>query len=427
MARVARTDFAGTVRGIVETPQGGVRVPAVLTRTGVLPYADAAGNRWRELRPADEVFAEDSLATLRDAPVTELHPPGLVTRDTWDQVAVGHNSGGARVEGDHLVVTDGLVVQSAPVVAKVVSGELCETSAGYTCDLDETPGVYEGEAYDKVQRRIRYNHIALGPAGWARGGREMALRMDGAVETAAAPIPEALSADPGTATRSDSAGGPAKDNPTMKTLKLKGRTFRLDDVAEMAEAQKTADAMEGEVSTHAAANASISGELSATKTALIEVTKKLAALEVQIAAEEKAEAPAVTEDDVPEAVQDSIVAKRGVLLSTAKSVLPTTVKLDGLKAAEIKRAVVTHVHPTIKLDGLGADTIEGLYLGATAAHASQAAKRTDSQRALADVAAPSSDQADAAKREDSAAANHSTTLQDRLIKRGQTPLTTKAS
>lgn len=402
-----------------------MRVPAAITRTGVLPYADAAGNRWRELRPAEEVFAEDSLATLRDAPVTELHPPGLVTRDTWDQVAVGHNGGAVSTEGA-LVVTDGLVVQSAATVAKVRSGELCETSAGYTCDLDETPGVDPVHgAYDKIQRRIRYNHIALGPEGWARGGREMALRMDGvAVEVSATP---SAAATPGAvpATRSDSAGGPAKDT-RMKTIKIKGQTFRLDADDEMVAAQKKADELEGDVAQHAAANVSISAELAATKTAMIEIAQKLSALEVKIAAEEAAEAkPAeVTEDMVPEAVQDSIIAKRGTLLSTARAIVPAAVKLDGLKASEIKRAVITHALPSVKLDGLGADTVEGLYLAATASHAGQQARREDGQRQIAAVLSPDAAQAAAVARQDGAPATPSTSLQQKLVTQGATPLHT---
>lgn len=417
-----RTDFAGAVRRIVETPQGGVRVPAALTRVGVLPYEDAAGNRWRELRPADEVFAADSLATLRDAPVTVLHPPGLVTGDTWDAVAVGHNAGPVSTEENRLVVTDGLVVQSGEAAARVRSGELCETSAGYTCDLDESPGVDPVDGpYDKIQRTIRYNHVALGPQGWARGGREMALRLDGAAV-------EATELPAVTSTRTDSAGGPAKDT-RMKTIKIKGQTYRLDADDEMVAAQKKADEMEGELASSAASNVSISAELAATKAGMIEIAQKLSALEVKIAAEEAAEAKpaAISEDDVPEVVQDSIVAKRGVLLATAKAVLPATVKLDGLKASEIKRTVVTHVHPTIKLDGLGADTIEGLYLGATAAHAAQVAKRDDSQKALAGVVTPTAEQAAAVAREDGAPASPAATLQDRLVKRGQTPLTAKVS
>lgn len=414
-----RTDFAGTVRGIVETPQGGVRVPAALTRVGVLPYEDAAGNRWRELRPADEVFDADSLATLRDAPVTVLHPPGLVTGDTWDEVAVGHNAGPVSTEADRLVVTDGLVVQSAPAAARVRSGELCETSAGYTCDLDETPGVDPVDGpYDKIQRRIRYNHVALGPQGWARGGREMALRMDGAAV-------EATELPAVTGTRTDSAGGPAKDTRTMKTIKIKGQTFRLDADDEMVAAQKKADEMEGELASAVDKSAEVDAKLEAASKALIEAAQTVAALQVQLsAAKAPAEAKPVSEDDVPEAVQDSIVAKRGALLASAKAVLPAEVKLDGLPAAEIRRQVVAHAMPTIKLDGLDEKIVGGMFLAVTASADAQKAQRADSQKALAGVVTPTAEQAAAVAREDGAPVNHTRNLQSRFEKLGQDPLST---
>ncbi len=420
MARVHRADFAGRVRGITETPQGGVRVPAAMTRVGVLPYEDAAGNRWRELRPADEVFAVDSLATLRDAPVTVLHPAGLVTRDTWDDVSVGHNGGGATVESDRLVVTDGLVVQSADAVARVRSGELCETSAGYTCDLDETPGVDPVDGpYDKIQRRIRYNHIALGPEGWARGGREMALRMDGVSVEVDAPALAPLAPS-----RNDSAGSPAKDNTRMK-IRIKGRDYRADAEAEMVEAQKKVDEMAGELSTATDKGAEVDAKLEAASKALIEAAQTVAALQVQLAAAKAPAAPApIAEDDVPEAVQDSIAAKRGALLSIARTVLPAEEKLDGLKASEIRAKVVAHAMPTVKLDGLDAKTVEGMYLAVTTRAGEQAQKRADGNNALAAVLLPSGDQSDAVAREDGAAVDAGTKLQSDLVARGRAPLTT---
>lgn len=383
-----------------------------------MTYSDGQGNTWNEYRPPEEVLNPDSLASMRDAPVTILHPPGLVTRDVWDDVAIGHVGSDAVPEGERLVTT-ALVIQSGPAVARVKSGELCETSAGYTCDLDESPGIFDGVACTRVQRTIRYNHVAIGPEGFARGGPTMALRMDG-VAVEVCPIP-----DP--APRTDSAGDPAKDITPMKTLKIKGRTFRSDAEAEMVEAQKTVDGMDEEMATLATANASISAELSATKAAAIELAQRLSALEVKVAAEEKAEPAPVTEDLVPEAIQDSIIAKRGALLTSARVILPATVKLDGLKASEIKRAVVAHVHPTVKLDGLGADTLEGLYLGATATVAAQQAKRADGVAKVAEVLTPGADQVAGVAREDGAAVNHTASLQARLVKRGSEPLTAKAT
>ena len=53
--RFHRTDFAGPIEKPQRTPQGGLSVPANLTRAGVLRYRDTDGREWGELRHPDEV------------------------------------------------------------------------------------------------------------------------------------------------------------------------------------------------------------------------------------------------------------------------------------------------------------------------------------------------------------------------------------
>lgn len=159
------------------TPQGGARIPASFTRVGVLDYRLADGSVRRELRPADEVFREDSLATLRSAPVTIGHV-AMVTSDNWSNLSVGHIDGSVRKDGD--LVSGALVVQAKPALERVDASELQDVSSGYTVDYDPTPGEYQGQRYDGVQRNIRYNHVALMPVGGGRAGRDVGLRLDSA-------------------------------------------------------------------------------------------------------------------------------------------------------------------------------------------------------------------------------------------------------
>jgi hypothetical protein len=49
-------------------------------------------------------------------------------------------------------------------------------SNGYTCDVEETPGVWMGIPYDGIQRNIRGNHVALVERG--RAGDAARIRMD---------------------------------------------------------------------------------------------------------------------------------------------------------------------------------------------------------------------------------------------------------
>ncbi len=160
------------------TAAGGLRVPAAIGRSGVLTYRRADGSLWREYRPEAEAFKAASLASLRGAPVTDLHPSGPVTAESWRTLARGHVGDDPRQDGEHIAAS--LYVQDAALIAAIEAGERREVSAGYNVELDLTPGVApDGTRYDAIQRDVSYNHVAIGPRGWGRAGPTVALRLDG--------------------------------------------------------------------------------------------------------------------------------------------------------------------------------------------------------------------------------------------------------
>lgn len=174
---VTRYDAArlGNVR---KTSQGFLRAPARVTRTGVLTYHRADGSVVRELRRPDNVFAADSLATLADAPVTDLHPRDMLSPSNAKQLAVGHVSGAsARADAGRFVEAQ-LVITDAAMITAIEAGDRSEVSCGYTCDLKHGAGVFNGEHYDAEQTNIVYNHVGIGPRNWGRAGSEVALRLD---------------------------------------------------------------------------------------------------------------------------------------------------------------------------------------------------------------------------------------------------------
>jgi len=169
----------GTLGPVTRTPQGGIRVSAAVARVGVLSYRNADGSERRELRLPEDVFHADSMASLAGAPVTDLHPPEMVGPANYRTFAAGHVAeGSARQEGD-LLLAD-LVVQDGDVADRILNGERKDVSCGYVCDIEDTPGEYQGEKYDCIQRNIRQNHVALGPPGWGRSGSSVSLRLDSA-------------------------------------------------------------------------------------------------------------------------------------------------------------------------------------------------------------------------------------------------------
>ena len=162
------------------TQAGFLRVPAFFTRAGVFTYHRADGTEVRELRPAEEVFHSDSLATLRGASVVEGHPAeGMITPRNSRNLAIGWTSD--TVERADNLVSGEITVMDAQAISKVQSKELSEISLGYTCSVDPTPGHHqEYGRYDQIQRDIRYNHVALGPQDWGRAGSEVSIRLDSA-------------------------------------------------------------------------------------------------------------------------------------------------------------------------------------------------------------------------------------------------------
>ncbi len=405
MPRVYRQDFSGPIRGVAKTPQGGLRVPAAVTRTGVQRYQNHEGRTWREYRPPEEVFAADSLATLRAAPVTDKHPPGKVTSETWTTLTKGHADGEPAREGVFVVLD--LVVQDAETVRLVETGDRRDTSCGYECEVDWTPGVTpEGEAYDAVQRDIHYNHIAILPPGHGRAGTDVALRMDGAAFEVSA------------------GSSAAKGNPMKKKLKIGGRELRVDADEDVEAAQGAVDEVVEKKDEEAEG---IASELKATKEALMQALTTVAKLEAKLAAAEatKPETPEVTEEMVPETVQDAIVAKRGTLIAAARRILGPEARLDGLAAHEIHRQAVAKAHPQMRLDGLGRDVVQGMFT----ILCEQAAARTAAVDQLGQVLAPAAGQGDAAARADAAnqPADHGKTLQSKIVEMGRQPINGKAA
>lgn len=282
-----RVDF-GKLRKVERTPSGGARVPAAIAREGVLVYQRADGSIQRELVPPDEVSSLDSLNTLRDAVVTVGHPDGgtrMVSPSTYKTDSVGHVSGEPRVEQGHLM-TD-LAILDADALRRVDAGELVEISSGYLTLIDPTPGEFRGERYDVVQRRRKYNHVALLPSGGGRAGASVSLRLDGQDLEVAFQIRAQEHAPAAPVLRSDSMTATIEretidqiplivGSPEWRQAISLRQTRRDEEYAKLEEGKKKADAD----------LAALTAERDALKAKLAEVEAKLA----DATGEEKADA-----------------------------------------------------------------------------------------------------------------------------------------
>jgi hypothetical protein len=171
-----RYDATQSLGKAERTQQGGLKVPAYVTRTGVFKYKRSDGSIQRELRHPEEVFHADSIRSLEDATLTHLHP-GRVTPQNFKAVSIGHVRSAAPDTSKKFVDAT-TIVQDAKAIEGVARGDLSEVSCGYTCDVVMGAGTYDGESYDARQVNIRYNHVALGPKNWGRAGNAVKLRLD---------------------------------------------------------------------------------------------------------------------------------------------------------------------------------------------------------------------------------------------------------
>ena len=146
------------------TDEGFILDTPAITRCGVFPYRNADGTMRYELRHPDDVFKQDSLDSIKGKPVTALHN-GLIDNTNSTGVTVGAVMSAGRQDGDN--VTAEIVIHDT----SMVDGGNKDLSCGYTLNLDEESGVYNGQPYTHRQRDIKYNHLAIVKAGRAGNAR----------------------------------------------------------------------------------------------------------------------------------------------------------------------------------------------------------------------------------------------------------------
>lgn len=166
----------GTLRSPTKYADGRIRVDGYLTRTGVFEYRNADGSLRREYRPPEEVFKADSLASFQLVPLTDNHPPEMVTAQNAKQFAIGAVGETVRQDGDKVAAT--IIVYDAATISKLERGKV-QLSCGYEADVEDSPGEIDGQRYDAIQRNIRGNHVALVDVG--RAGPDVRVRMDAGI------------------------------------------------------------------------------------------------------------------------------------------------------------------------------------------------------------------------------------------------------
>jgi hypothetical protein len=362
--RFNRYDYTTALKPPVRTQEGYLRVDGRIARIGVQEYRDGSGAMRRELRLPEEVFDAESLASFNLLPVTNQHPPTLLNAENARRFAVGA-LGDIRIDENKWVVGS-MLIHDKEAIADAEAGR-SQLSNGYSCELDETGGEWNGERYDSIQRKIRGNHCAL--VSQARAGSEARLRLDASDAVAGDPIVEAIDPKPLVSNKKELAD-------MSHTLRVDNLEFTVSDPnAQVAVDRALANVRkqcEDEIASHRSRADASAKLLADVQKNLATATGERDALEAQIRAQGmekiKFDDTEITIADLRDETKrqpffDSAVdrasAVRAALIAEARPFLGA--RLDGLSNIAIKKLVIAKLDPGAKLDGQSDEYIHAAY------------------------------------------------------------------
>ena len=158
------------------TDEGFLKTDAIITRAGVYQYKLNDGRVINQFRPPIEVFSDAAMTSMKMLPITNEHPPQkLVNSRTAKALSVGH-LGETIVNENNRNMRATMLVTDSQTIEEIKAGKK-QLSAGYTADLVEESGVFEGQPYTHVQKNIRGNHVAIVQNG--RMGDVASITLDG--------------------------------------------------------------------------------------------------------------------------------------------------------------------------------------------------------------------------------------------------------
>lgn len=153
-----------------------------ISKVGVFPYsggqiddANLDPNKIYQIyRPEDELSSPDTIDSFKLLPFTVEH---AMLGSEEEGMTAPEKKGVHGVIGEDVFFEDGYLKGNIKIfsekVKKLLDGGKRELSIGYRCLYDMTPGAFNGQDYDGIQRSIRGNHLALVDEG--RSGKDVAV------------------------------------------------------------------------------------------------------------------------------------------------------------------------------------------------------------------------------------------------------------
>lgn len=155
-----------------------------ISKVGVFPYSGAQISDELEpdkiymvYRPEEELSDPECIESFKLVPFTDEH---AMLGATNDGLLPAEEKGIHGVTGENVYYdADGKYLRSnIKVFSEFLSDQIesgkKELSIGYRCIYDVVPGVYNGQRYDAIQRKLRGNHLALVSEG--RTGPDVAVQ-----------------------------------------------------------------------------------------------------------------------------------------------------------------------------------------------------------------------------------------------------------
>ena len=157
-----------------------------ISKVGIFPYSGRqlgltgpdADKMFQVLRPPEELGDPACVESFKLIPWIDGHVMlGPNVQEVTDKAMAAEKKGVQGVIGEEVFFKDGTLFANikafSSTLAALIQAGKRELSAGYRCIYELTGGVWNGQRYDAVQRKIRGNHLALVQEG--RMGPDVAV------------------------------------------------------------------------------------------------------------------------------------------------------------------------------------------------------------------------------------------------------------
>ena len=153
-----------------------------ISKVGVFPYSGAqigypdleSDKIYMVYRPAEELSDPETINSFKLLPFTDGHAM-LGSKD--EGLMPAEKKGIEGVTGEDIYFEEPYLLSNLKIFSENahdrIDGGIKEISIGYRCKYERRNGIYDGQPYDFIQRKMRGNHVANVPEG--RSGPDVAV------------------------------------------------------------------------------------------------------------------------------------------------------------------------------------------------------------------------------------------------------------